>query len=142
LASDLGNYTVTVKMCLVNYPTICTSNQNMIVNITACVVTEITCIDSASYTGITNYLLLDNITFSYIFPTYTQTPACDYIPTYSMTLSGIALPTKGFTLTGTAINAFDTDRSDAGSYIAVFSVSLGDCTGVCLNNAVETTFVW
>ena len=94
----------------------------MTVTITACSVTAITCTDAASYTGITNNLLLDNVTFSYTFPTYTQTPACGYTPTYSMTLGGTALPTKGFTLTGTAISALDTVRTDAGSYNAVFKI--------------------
>jgi hypothetical protein len=114
----------------------------MIVTINACSVTAITCTNSASYTGITNNLLLDNVTYSYTFPTYTQTPACGYTPTYSMTLGGTALPTKGFTLTGTAISALDTVRADAGSYNAVFTITLGACAGICSNNAITTTYVW
>jgi hypothetical protein len=63
-------YTVIVKQCLTNYPTICSNNHTIIVTITACVVTSITKSNAGSYTGVTTTYVMGSAMQTLNVPTY------------------------------------------------------------------------
>ncbi len=91
VSADMGVYTVTLVVCLTNYPTIC-STKTFTLNVLACIVSSVTktggTVASFSHTSYSS--AMNTITF----PTFTQVPNCGYTITRTAYVSPLsAIPT-------------------------------------------------
>ena len=109
---------ISIKVCLVNYPTKCTNfatHATLQIDIGACVVTTYS---AASYADFTYTLATAAANTPY--PTFTQTPACAYTSTNTITVNNIAFP--GTNLNGgTSMATIFTD--DAANFRFIISDS-------------------
>lgn len=117
----MGNYTVTLDVCLTNYPTIC-STKSWTLEVLACIVTSVTKSGGsvASFTHTAYVSPMNTITF----PTYTQVPNCGYTITRTAYISPTTAIPYFMSQDGSKITTLSTNLADSGTSSTVYSMVL------------------
>lgn len=86
-SGNVGSFTAVIRSTLTNYGSVAAYDQNLSFTIGHCIVTSITQTGGTIVNVV--FTLTAQTSLSYTYPTYTQSPACNYASFFSHKVDGV-----------------------------------------------------